>query len=153
MDEITCHSIYGNPVTIPREKLQFRLGVYAVMLREDKALLVTNRSSGKFSFPGGGVDRGETLQEALRRELREEAGIEIDIRRFLRFREDFFYYDPKDEAFQSIQFFYLCEPCSEVPPEFMAEDDESEAPCWIKICELREENFQSEIEFELLKAI
>ncbi|MBI4786595.1 MAG: NUDIX hydrolase, partial [Chloroflexi bacterium] len=35
--------------------------------------------SGEWSIPGGAVEVGETLQEATRREVREECGIEIDV--------------------------------------------------------------------------
>lgn len=34
---------------------------------------------GKWEFPGGGVEFGESLQEALTRECREEAGCEVEI--------------------------------------------------------------------------
>ena len=35
---------------------------------------------GKWVFPGGFVDRGETVEEAARREAHEEVGVEVELR-------------------------------------------------------------------------
>lgn len=52
-----------------------RPGVYALVVR-DGLLLVAATPAGLF-LPGGGIDDGEGPVEALRRELREEAGTEL----------------------------------------------------------------------------
>jgi 8-oxo-dGTP diphosphatase len=53
-----------------------------VLIRPDGAFLLTSRPQGKayagyWEFPGGKVEPGESTRQALRRELREELGIEV----------------------------------------------------------------------------
>lgn len=53
-----------------------------VLVRADGCFLLTSRPEGKvyagyWEFPGGKVERGETVEAALRRELVEEIGITI----------------------------------------------------------------------------
>jgi len=55
--------------------------VTGVVIREHKVLLARHTygpGSGKLIIPGGYVNIGETPQEALKREYREETGIEIE---------------------------------------------------------------------------
>ena len=53
-----------------------------VLLRPDGDFLLTSRPPGKvyegyWEFPGGKIEHGETVEQALRRELQEEIGITI----------------------------------------------------------------------------
>jgi 8-oxo-dGTP diphosphatase len=54
-----------------------------VLIRADNAFLLTSRPDGKayagyWEFPGGKLEHGETVAQALARELQEEIGITID---------------------------------------------------------------------------
>ena len=59
-----------------------RFSVGAGILNDDGALLVLKRKAddsfpGMFEIPGGGVDNGETLSEAVCRETMEETGLTV----------------------------------------------------------------------------
>ncbi|MDW8098608.1 MAG: NUDIX hydrolase [Anaerolineae bacterium] len=59
------------------------VGVGAVVVREDGCVLLVQRRqpprSGEWSLPGGLVELGERLDEAVQREVREECGIEVQV--------------------------------------------------------------------------
>jgi ADP-ribose pyrophosphatase YjhB (NUDIX family) len=59
-----------------------RVGVGAVILDGDLVLLIQRGGStlpGKWSLPGGLVELGETTRQAVRREIAEECGLEIEL--------------------------------------------------------------------------
>ena len=58
-----------------------RIRVSAMIRWQGRILLCRQEKPGKeyWLLPGGGVDGGESLIEALRRELREELGVEADV--------------------------------------------------------------------------
>jgi 8-oxo-dGTP diphosphatase len=60
------------------------LGVSVAVWRDEEVLLVKRGRApfaGYWSFPGGGVELGELLEEAARREVREETGLDIVVGR------------------------------------------------------------------------
>lgn len=141
---IECTTLYGDKKMIPKEKLFFRPGAYAIIVNNGKILLMNTKSTGKYWFPGGGVEIGEKIEQGLKREVREETGIEVEIQKFLALRENFFYYAPLDEATHSFSFFYLCKPITTdlLPNDNANPKDESEKPQWIDLKEIKKENMQ-----------
>jgi ADP-ribose pyrophosphatase YjhB (NUDIX family) len=59
-----------------------RVGVGAVVLDDDRVLLVQRGrapSQGKWSLPGGLLDLGERLEDAVVREVEEESGLRVKV--------------------------------------------------------------------------
>lgn len=65
--------------------------VGAVLLKDNTTILLPKRSNNlkkmpnKYEFPGGKVEKNETLKEALQRELNEELLINVDLQDIIEF--------------------------------------------------------------------
>ena len=140
---IECTTLFGKKKLISKKQLQFRLAAYAIIINDRKILLLDTRSTGKLFLPGGGVNIGEKVEDALKREVREEVGIEIEIRKFLKFKESFFYYDPLKEAYHNFSFFFLCKARTfNFLDNDKINDEEAVDPHWIEMNNLKENDFQ-----------
>ena len=60
-----------------------QIEVVAAIIREGNTIFATQRGYGEFEgmweFPGGKVEQGEESEDALRREIREELAIDIEV--------------------------------------------------------------------------
>lgn len=69
------------------ERVQAKhIGVYGLIMYNDQILLIRkNRGpyTGLYDFPGGSLEFGEEVDEALRREIEEEVGGEIESKEYL----------------------------------------------------------------------
>lgn len=57
----------------------FRVSVSALIIEDGYVLLAHRRAIDWWNLPGGAIDPGETVAEGLRREVREETGLEIQV--------------------------------------------------------------------------
>lgn len=128
---VTCERFLGGTIELPRDRLQIRPAAYGLIVHEGRLLLMGNRHVDRLSLPGGGVEAGELLADAVRREIAEEVGIQVEIGRLAGFHEAFFYYDPGDEAFHSLLFYFHCTPLTfDLLPDDQVDDAESTHPHW-----------------------
>ncbi len=102
-DTVICKDVFGNEYDIPIDDLDVRIGVYAVIIKDNKILLT--RQWNGYSIIGGGVEKGETLEEAFVREVEEETGLIATSGKLIHHATTFFKRDEKTPARQSYQFY------------------------------------------------
>jgi len=104
MKKVICRDRHDQEKIIDADELQFRPSVYAVIIKNDKVLL--SRQWDGHDFPGGGIDKGETITDALKREVYEEVGIKIDKGNLITCCDDF-YISKTDIILHSILMYYV----------------------------------------------
>jgi len=85
---------------------RFNYRVGAIIVRDNKILMVKNNRSPHYYSVGGRVKFGESSREALTRELNEEIGQELEIGDLAIVQESFFEYGETKEKYHEVCFFY-----------------------------------------------
>lgn len=116
----------------------------AIILQDDEVLMVYSPVNKDYKFPGGGIKEGESHQEALLREVREECGVILaEIRG--KFGLVVEYARPREveyDVYRQNSYYYLCR----VHPEFIGQslDDYEQClglrPEWVGIGKAVEKN-------------
>ena len=64
-----------------------KIEVVAAVIKKENMILATQRGygefKGKWEFPGGKIEKGEENREALKREIKEELDVEIEVGDFV----------------------------------------------------------------------
>jgi 8-oxo-dGTP diphosphatase len=132
---VVCRNSHtGISVEVPSDKLEFRPSVYAVMLHNDNILLIKFKDG--WLLPGGAIDTGETLEEALRREVSEETGLKVAQDELLHFEEDFVQSFNRQRYFHALRWYFLCtEPSGELTVDGFThfEKENMQMPEWVPI--------------------
>lgn len=85
--------------------------VVAVIVDSEDQVLLTKRSvppfQGEWVMPGGKIDLGEPIVQALKREVWEEVGLEVEVGRLI---DIFEHVTPGDDNYHFIIIYYLCTP-------------------------------------------
>ena len=76
MPKVTCQNLDGEEIEVDVDQLSFRPSAYGLLIEDGRILLSPHW--GGHVFPGGAVDLGERLEDALKREFPEETGLEIE---------------------------------------------------------------------------
>jgi 8-oxo-dGTP diphosphatase len=94
------------------------IGVGGVIIDRGHAVLIrrgTEPLLGEWSIPGGTIEIGETVEEAVRREVREETGLEVRVLELIEFFDRLYFEDGssandgKRPRFHFVIADYLCE--------------------------------------------
>ena len=86
--------------------MEHRICVGAFVIKNEKILMVNHKREGRYDFwvsPGGGVKGMESLEEAVIREVKEESGLNVSVKKLMYIEQMHF---PKE---RSVKFWYHCE--------------------------------------------
>lgn len=95
---------------------RFNLRVYGILINDKKQILVADeyiRGGLYTKFPGGGLEFGEGTRDCLKRELKEELGIEAEIGDHI-YTTDYFQMSAFRPEDQIISIYYFARPLEDL---------------------------------------
>lgn len=95
---------------------RFNIRVYGILINEKKQVLVADeyiRGGYYTKFPGGGLEFGEGTRNCLKRELKEELGIECEIGNHI-YTTDYYQQSAFNKDHQIISIYYFAKQLEEI---------------------------------------
>ncbi len=111
------------------------VGVGALIQRGEEIVVVkreTEPAKGLWSIPGGLLELGERVADGVKREVREETGLEVEVDRLLDVIDNIVYDEEGKIRYHYVLIDYLCRPG---PGALQAATDAMEAR-WIKLTDV-----------------
>ena len=114
--------------------LNVRVG--AIIMKDRQFLMVGNDNHDYLYSVGGRIKFGETAEQAVKREVYEETGIEMDVDRLGFIHENFFYGDDEHKKgkliYEISYFFYMKTPADfKLKCNSFTEDNHAERLVWV----------------------
>lgn len=104
-----------DPVEYDGSPLSWRVSAYVLVQKEDQLLIIKNKREKLYDIIGGGIEFGETIEEALAREAQEEGGVVVTIGELLHANVGWFYHR-NGNYYQTLQLFYAASAIEEAEP-------------------------------------
>lgn len=124
---------------------QYRVG--AIIIHDGKLLLATNSNLDFYFTIGGRVEFGESSIEALKREIMEELGFELDIEELAFISENFYKYGPNGEPTHEIGFYFHVKDSDKLNniKNIFYEEDKQNSLHWIPLDEIKDKRIYPEM--------
>lgn len=105
---VTAYDINDQPHEVKESELIPTTRVYGIYIQDHKLLMVRDPQGTFWELPGGGVEDDENYIEALKREFKEETGLNITVSEH-DLVDNFvnLFYSQKEEAWKAHRRFYL----------------------------------------------
>jgi len=111
MKKVICTDRNGGKHEVAADRLTLRPAVYGVIIK-DGAILLSKQWDG-YDFPGGKIELGEDIKDAVIREIKEETGLDAKVGNIVVCENSFYKTLPgdtkKEDCLHSILVYYLCE--------------------------------------------
>ena len=114
----------------PAPRSAFPIPTVGALIRDDSGrmlLFKTAKWSGMWGLPGGKIEWGEPSEEALRREVREETGLEIDRIQFVMVQDSI----ASTEFYREAHFILLNYTCLALPGQSVTLNGEAQEFVWV----------------------
>jgi 8-oxo-dGTP pyrophosphatase MutT (NUDIX family) len=131
-------SMEDQDLTFKTEKGKFNYRVGAIIIKDNKLLMIKNEGAPYYYSVGGRVKLNESSEEAVVRETFEETGIEFEIDRLAFIHENFFNEEITREHYHELAFFYLMKVPSNINfvCKSFGEQGEKEDLYWLPVDDL-----------------
>lgn len=117
-----------------------------IVLREEKILLLFTERYNDFSLPGGGIDEGEEITVALKRELEEETGArDVQVKEHYGFIEEYRpHWKPEYDLMHMTSHFFVCDVAAELADVRMESYEIANGmkPVWVSVFDAMHHNRQ-----------
>lgn len=108
MKYVDVPNIAGTVKNVPVNQLSWRPSAYAIVIHDNK-LLTVKYKNGKYDLPGGGIDFGESIEEAVIREVAEETGMKVSNLSLINAKSTYFRFNSDGKNCQTLMLYYKCD--------------------------------------------
>ena len=111
-------------IRIDNEEGKFKFRVCGILEHNGKYLVVKINHNKFYCLPGGHVELGEDTDTAVLREMKEELGYEIKIKKLIAINQNFFYTET-GKPFHEIGYYYIVNAVNEAnvnPNDYVREE-------------------------------